>query len=402
MSEWVKAPLRDLAQWSGGLTPSKSRADFWDGGTIPWISSKEVSGQLSSGTEHNVTQKAIDETSLRLLPAGTVVVVVRSGILARTLPVAVVPFETTVNQDVKAAVANKRTSSYFLALLLENSAPLILGKYTKTGTTVRSVDVPSLLGHRVKLPPLPEQRRIVEVMSSMDAHIGALEAEYAALKLAYTNALSLLWTDESGAQADLCRLGDLMALDVDRVKVDAASTYPIAGVLNAGKGLISRGTILGSGTDYATLNKMRSGQVVMRKLTAWEGPISVVPDEFDGHFASAEFPTFSLTSGLSAGYFDHVCRTQRLLDEMKNRVTGTVQRRKRLNPDQLLDVLLPVPPLPHQEIVADALDAMYGGLAFLRAELTALRQVRSDVLTALLSQDITVDEAVDQFVDGAA
>lgn len=254
----------------------------------------------------------------------------------------------------------------------------------------------------VTLPPPAEQRRIVSVMSSMDAQVKTLEAEDAALNLAYTNALSLLWTDESGAQADLCRLGDLMVLDVDRVKVDATSTYPIAGVLNAGKGLIPRGTILGSDTDYATLNRMRSGQVVMRKLTAWEGPISVVPDEFDGCFASAEFPTFSLTSGLSAGYFDHVCRTQRLLDEMKNRVTGTVQRRKRLNPDQLLDVLLPVPPLPRQEIVADALDAMYGGLAFLRAELTALRQVRSDVLTALLSQDITVDEAVDQFVEGAA
>jgi type I restriction enzyme S subunit len=193
-----------------------------------------------------------------------------------------------------------------------------------------------------------------------------------------------------------------MALEVDRVKVDASSKYPIAGVLNAGKGLISRGVMIGSDTDYSTLNKMRAGQVVMRKLTAWEGPISVVADEFDGYFASAEFPTFSLKPGLSARYFNHVCRTQRLLDEMKNRVTGTVQRRKRLNSDQLLDVRLPVPPLHRQETVADALDTMYDGLALLTAELAALRRVRSDLLTALLSQDITVDEAVDEFVEGAA
>jgi restriction endonuclease S subunit len=402
MSEWEETSLGESADWSGGLTPSKSRADFWDGGTIPWISSKEVSGGLSLGTEYKVTQKAIDETSLRVLPEGAVVVVVRSGILARTLPIALVPFMTTINQDVKAAVAKENTSGYFLRLLIEHSAPQILAQYTKTGTTVQSVDVPSLLAHRVWLPPPTEQRRIVEVMSSVDAEIAALEAEYAALKLAYTNAHSLLWTVESGDQADLCRLSDLMTLDIDRVKVDETSTYPIAGVLNAGKGLISRGAILGSGTDYDTLNKMRAGQVVMRKLTAWEGPISVVPDGFDGYFASAEFPTFSLRPGLSARYFDHVCRSRRLLDEMKNRVTGTVQRRKRLNPDQLLDVQLPVPPLPRQEIVADALDAMYGGLAFLTAELAALRRIRSDLLTVLLSQDFTVDEAVEQFVEGAA
>lgn len=402
MSEWKESTLGEVADWSGGLTPSKARADFWDGGTIPWISSKEVSGGLSIGTEYKVTQKAVDETSLRVLPEGAVVVVVRSGILARTLPIAVVPFKTTINQDVKAAVAKENTSGYFVRLLIEQAAPQILAEYTKTGTTVQSVDVPSLLAHRVRLPPPAEQGRIIEVMSSIDAEILALEGEYAALNRAYTQALSLLWTDESGDQVDLCYLRDLMTLDIDRVKVDEASTYPIAGVLNAGKGLISRGAILGSGTDYATLNKIRAGQVVMRKLTAWEGPISVVPAEFDGYFASAEFPTFSLSPRLSARYFDHVCRTQRLLDEMKSRVTGTVQRRKRLNPDQLLDVQLPVPPLPRQEIVADALDAMYDALPIITLELGTLRRVRSDLLTALLSQELTVDEAVDQFTEGAA
>lgn len=398
MSEWEETTLGDVVQVVGGGTPSTKEPSYW-GGTILWLTPTELTkreGQVITSTERTISCKGLAHSSAKIVPKDTVLLTSRATVGAVGL--AGRPMAT--NQGFQSLIAGDRVLPEFLMRWVQNNREEF--EKRASGSTF-----PEISGKKVKaiplvLPPLSEQRRIVEVVSSMDAQTGALEAEYAALNLLYTNALSLLWIDESTGQAELCRLSDLMTLDVDRVKVDETSTYPIAGVLNAGKGLISRGAILGSGTDYVTLNKMRAGQVVMRKLTAWEGPISVVPDEFDGYFASAEFPTFSLTPGLSARYFEHVCRTQRLLDEMKNRVTGTVQRRKRLNPDQLLDVQLPVPPLPRQAIVADALDAMYDGLALLTAELAALRRVRSDVLTALLSQDITVDEAVGQFAEGAA
>ena len=44
-------------------------------------------------------------------------------------------------------------------------------------------------------------------------------------------------------------------------------------------------------------------------------------------------------------YFRHVCRTPRLREAMRQRVTGSVQRRKRLKPEQLLAVELPIPAL---------------------------------------------------------
>jgi restriction endonuclease S subunit len=253
----------------------------------------------------------------------------------------------------------------------------------------------------IALPTLPEQRRIVGVMSSVDAQIAALEAETEALEMAYTNGLTLLWHDGSGDEPAQQRLGDLMTLDVQSVRVAPEASYRIAGVLNAGKGLIARDVIRGDQTDYSNLNKLRAGQVVMRKLTAWEGPISVVPDEFDGFFASGEFPTFSLSQELAGNYFNHVCRSQRLRDEMRNRVTGSVQRRKRLNPTQLLDVALPIPARLRQETVAGALDAVEATVKSLAAELIALQRVRSDLLTALMSQEIAVDKAVDQFMEGA-
>lgn len=388
MSEWVETTLGAVARFQNGY-PFKPTELTGQG--LPVVRIKQLLDPAAEVDRSNVDipgQFRIHDGDLIFSWSGTLAVRMWSR------------GDALLNQHLFRVSEADGVDRRWLHYALDRAVDELLLKVH--GTTMKHVTKRTLEAHPVMLPSPPEQRRIAEVMSSVDAQIGALEAEHAALNLAYTDALSLLWTDELGDEADLCRLSDLMTLDVDRVKVDAPSKYPIAGVLNAGKGLISRGVMIGSDTDYSTLNKMRAGQVVMRKLTAWEGPISVVTDEFDGYFASVEFPTFSLKPGLSARYFDHVCRTQMLLDEMKNRVTGTVQRRKRLNPDQLLDVRLPVPPLRRQETVADALDAMYDGLALLTEELAALRRVRSDLLTALMSRDITVDEAVDQFIEEAA
>jgi hypothetical protein len=72
-----------------------------------------------------------------------------------------------------------------------------------------------------------------------------------------------------------------------------------------------------------------------------------------------------------------------------------------LNPDQLLGVALPIPPFDVQVAVATALNAMRNGTSRLTAELAALRVVRADLLTALLSREITVGAAVDEFLKAA-
>ncbi|KZM78239.1 hypothetical protein A0J59_14750 [Cellulosimicrobium sp. I38E] len=126
------------------------------------------------------------------------------------------------------------------------------------------------------------------------------------------------------------------------------------------------------------MNVLREGQVVMRKLTAWEGPITVVPAEYDGFVVSGEFPTFTLRNDIAPEWFRLVCQSPRLWAQMKSRVVGTVQRRKRLNPDQLLAIELPVPPLSVQQRIADVVGTVDDQIAALDAEAARL----SDVLRA--------------------
>jgi len=246
---------------------------------------------------------------------------------------------------------------------------------------------------RVTLPPSLVQERTVEVIGAVDDQITALDAEAQALEGVYQAATSLLWYTAEGDEAEPRVLVDVMHLDVVRTPMEAGTAYRLAGVLNAGKGLVDKDVFDGADTEYTAMNVLREDQVVMRKLTAWEGPITVVPAKFDGFVASNEFPTFTLSGDVAPGWMKHVCRTPRLWAEMQNRVVGTVQRRKRLNPEQLLSVSLPIPSRPDQEQVAEALDAMDAQVAAISAEADRLRAVRAGLLSNLLDRTIEIESA---------
>jgi type I restriction enzyme S subunit len=179
-------------------------------------------------------------------------------------------------------------------------------------------------------------------------------------------------------------LGEVMRLDIQRIPMSSAATYRLAGVLNAGQGLVDKGEFGGGDTEYTAMNVLRADQVVMRKLTAWEGPIAVVPAEFDGFVASNEFPTFTLGPELIPDWMRYVCRSPRLWAEMKNRVSGTVQRRKRLNPEQLLQIQFPIPPREVQARVVRVLDAVDGQIIVLGVEAGALTRVHDATRESLL------------------
>lgn len=175
-------------------------------------------------------------------------------------------------------------------------------------------------------------------------------------------------------------LGEVMRLDIQRTPMKPATTYRLAGVLNAGKGVVDKGELDGGDTEYAAMNVLHVDQVVMRKLTAWEGPITVVPAEFDGFVVSNEFPTFTLGPELLPAWMRHVCGSPRLWAEMKNRVIGTVQRRKRLNPEQLLQIQLPIPPREVQTRIVEVLGAVDDQIAALESETNAARGILNLVL----------------------
>ena len=69
-------------------------------------------------TQNTISRDAIEETTLKEIPAGSVLIVVRGMILAKTVPVGVTKIKVAINQDIKALIPNERVTSEYLSLAL--------------------------------------------------------------------------------------------------------------------------------------------------------------------------------------------------------------------------------------------------------------------------------------------
>ena len=127
--------LKSAGTWSGGGTPSKANPDFWDNGEIPWVSPKDMKTSELNDSQDKITAKAVEASPAKLVPAGSVLMVVRSGILAHTFPVAIAKIDVTLNQDMKAITPKPGIRPEFLAHQLRALSTLILKTCTKSGTT---------------------------------------------------------------------------------------------------------------------------------------------------------------------------------------------------------------------------------------------------------------------------
>ncbi|HEY3549416.1 MAG TPA: restriction endonuclease subunit S [Propionicimonas sp.] len=177
MSIWPAARLAEIGTWFGGGTPSKSRLEFWENGTIPWLSPKDMDSEVLADTQDHITEAAVEGSATRLVPPNSVAVVIRSGILERTIPVALVPFTTTLNQDMKAVAARDGVDPRWIAWGLRAHERELLDTTRKAGTTVASLEYQRFLEFRLPVPPLQDQRRIVDILED---HLSRLDAAHAA------------------------------------------------------------------------------------------------------------------------------------------------------------------------------------------------------------------------------
>lgn len=189
------------------------------------------------------------------------------------------------------------------------------------------------------------------------------------------------------AQGDWVRapLARFLKLNVETVDVDPERIYPTVGVLNRGRGLLYRDPVAGSATSYTKLNRIGPGKLVYSRLKAFEGAITVTPDDLPESFASQEFPTFTFASDAYPAFFRILATTQRMWDALQAASKGMGGRRERVKPADFLDIVMDVPPLPVQEKIVGVLDAVDAQLAALDAEGEAAVQVRDGLLDEFAS-----------------
>lgn len=162
MIGWPEKLLGSVVRFCGGGTPSKSNNEYWNG-HIPWVSPKDMWVDEVTSSADMITDAAVLESATSIIPQGSVLCVVRSGILARRFPVAITCRDVTINQDLKALIPSKALHPRYLFYFMRAAETTVLDSVT-TGATVHRVSTDFLKGLKIAVPPLEEQQRIVAVL----------------------------------------------------------------------------------------------------------------------------------------------------------------------------------------------------------------------------------------------
>lgn len=376
-------PLSTIGTWYGGGTPSKSRPEFWKGGSIPWVSPKDMGQMVVDRTQDHITEAAVEASATRVVPPVSVVMVVRSSILDRVFPTALVPVPVALNQDMKAVVPEESIVPEFLAHMLRSRGDQILRAARKSGGSVASIETRDLLAFRIPVPPLEAQREIVRILDTfteLEAELETeLETELEARRRQYEHYRNGLFSHASGARMPAGELGTFVR----------GRRFTKADVVESGIPSIHYGEIYthyGASAITAASHVRREianrlafalpGDVVLAavgetvedvgKAVAWLGdqPIAIHDD------------TFRFRSDLDPKFVSYFTQTSDFHSQKNQHVARA--KVKRLSASGLAKIQIPVPPLDEQQrIVAalDSFDALVNDLSVgLPAELAARRK----------------------------
>jgi len=149
----------------GGGTPSKKYPEYFDG-EIPWVTPKDMKSLIIRDSIDHITEEAINNSSAKLAPPNSVLMVIRSGILKHTLPVAINKVPVTVNQDMKIFVPNKHSTSYFLTFLFKMIEQDVLSGVRSV--TADNIDFSVFRKRLIPIPPIELQNIFVEFVLHTD------------------------------------------------------------------------------------------------------------------------------------------------------------------------------------------------------------------------------------------
>jgi len=179
-------------------------------------------------------------------------------------------------------------------------------------------------------------------------------------------------------------LGQLISRADETAVLDPLEQYHEVTIKLWGKGVLSRGKVLGS--DVVSVRRVvRENQLILSKIDARNGAIGLVPPELDGAIVSNDFPSFSFNDleQCDPAFMGWLVRSTPFVELCKAASEGTTNR-VRIKKDRFLDQQIALPPLAEQQAIVTRLDALAEKTRQLEAHLDAVERDAESLLRAYI------------------
>ncbi|MEM9116193.1 MAG: restriction endonuclease subunit S [Myxococcota bacterium] len=402
---WRTVSLGETGDWLSGGTPSKRKPEFWSGG-IPWVSPKDMKVLRIGSAIDEVSEAAIGNGT-RLVEPGTLLLVVRGMILAHSFPVALTTRNVAFNQDIKAIVPSSSVDPEFLLYWLEAAKVDVLAQVNEATHGTKRVPTEGLQAMPVRLPPLPEQRKIAAILGSVDALIERTQAVIDQVEVVKKGLMQELLTrglpgrhtrfkqteiGEIPESWEVVPLSSMLETIIDYrgktpPKSDSGIPLLSSANVNGGRIRLEKPQFI-STADYSkwtTRGFTQPGDVLIT-TEAPAGEVAPYPPEGVYQISRRVMALRANLRRLSPRFLLYALQADVVKQRLLKRNRGSTVPRL-LKPD-ITEMPLAIPPLEEQARIAEVLGSSEAYSMELEAELSGLASVKAAMSSALLSGEV--------------
>lgn len=207
-SSWSNTTkLGDCVKIVGGGTPSRDVARYFDG-DIPWATSKDIKQDYLDDAQEHITEDAISKSATNLTPAGTVLIVVKSKILAHSIPMSITTKPFCFGQDIKGMIPKAGFTPEFIVASLQAQKDRVLSRARGVNTegltleALNSLNLPFATSEKIKsfTDAVLEHRKMSEAV--MQSSITGQKLMDSILSHAFTGQLTQNWRERHQPQLE--------------------------------------------------------------------------------------------------------------------------------------------------------------------------------------------------------
>ena len=379
--DWSQSRIGEIFQVTSGSTPLRSDNRFFENADIAWVKTTDLNNGLIEKTEEKISQIALKETSVKILPKGTVFVAMYGGFnqIGRT---GLLVDEAACNQALSAIYPNEKIESYFLLTFLNHKVD-DWKNFAASSRKDPNITKSDVLAFPLTYPVKEEQTKIASFLSAVDEKISQLTQKHALLSQYKQGMMQKLFSQQIRFKADNGsefgeweekELKDIAEINPKSKKLPESFIYIDLESVEKGQLLLQKNIELQDAPSRAQ-RLLAKGDVLFQMVRPYQQNNYYF--NLSGEYV-ASTGYAQIRTKLDSKFIYYALHEKTFLDEVMNRCTGTSY--PAINSSDLSSIEILIPCLEEQTKIANLLSAIDQKIEVVAQQIEQAKQWKKGLL----------------------
>ena len=400
---WIETSLGEIAEVIGGGTPSTAIAEYWDG-NIVWLTPTEITsqdGKVVSDSIRKITDSGFKNSGAQMLKKDSVILTSRASVGY----VALAGKDLCTNQGFQSLVPKQSVLAKFLLFWIQQNRSEFESR--SAGSTFKEISKSNVKSIKLQLPPLPEQKRIIDLISSVDSYIESLQQQLESAKnskSAYVNTIvtAVFARGKKTKIADIAEVKGGKRLPKGTPWSEEPTDHRYIRVTDIKDGVILTENLVYVPDDVWPLISryvVNQGDVVIT-IAGTIGQVGVIPDSLDGVNLTENAAKIVVDRKLvRSNYLGMLLGSNYYQQDIDSKTKKTTQPKLGLN--MINSIEIPLPELAEQDEIFSVVSQIDTLIASTNDLIMQTITLRSGLLSDLLSGEHEIPPSYDKVIGAA-